>query len=85
LVFALINGLRALEKFKDKVLSKTLEKTMVTAMNKRLITLSVFVLAALLYFIGFAFTATIFVGLAVVAEIVFWLRFFRRDKSTPQS
>jgi len=67
------------------MLSKTLEQTMVTAMNKRLITLLVFVLAAVLYFIGFVFAATIFVGLGVVAEMVFWVRFFRRDKSTPQS
>jgi hypothetical protein len=58
---------------------------MVTAMNKRLVTLLVFVLAAVLYFIGFAFTATISLVLAVIAEMVFWVRLFRRDKSTPQN
>jgi len=44
---------------------------MVTAMNKRLITPLAFVLAAVLYFIGFAFTATISLVLGVIAEMVF--------------
>jgi len=58
---------------------------MVTVMNKRLITLLIFVLAAVLYFIGFVFTATIFLALGVLAEMVFWVRFFRRDKPTAES
>jgi hypothetical protein len=58
---------------------------MVTAMNKRLITLLVFVVAAALYFIGFAFTATIFLALGMVAEMVFWVRLFRRNKPTPEN
>jgi hypothetical protein len=58
---------------------------MVTAMNKRLITLLIFVLAAVLYFVGFAYTATIFLALGVIAEIVFWVRLFRSDKPTAES
>jgi len=58
---------------------------MVTAMNKRLITLLAFVLAAVLYFIGFAFTATIFLALGMVAEMVFWVRLLRRKKSTAKN
>jgi hypothetical protein len=64
------------------VLLKTLGETMVTAMNKRLITLLIFVLAVVFYFIGMALPATIFLALGVIAEIVFWVRLFRRDKST---
>jgi hypothetical protein len=58
---------------------------MVTVMNKRLITLLIFVLAAVLYFIGFAFTATIFLGLGALAEMVFWVRLFKKEKLRPES
>jgi len=58
---------------------------MVTAMNKRLITPLIFVLAAVLYFIGFVFTATISLVLGLIAEMVFWVRFFRRNKSRPEN
>jgi hypothetical protein len=58
---------------------------MVTAMNKRLVTLLLFVVAAVLYFIGFVFTATISLVLGVIAEMVFWVRFFRRNKSTAEN
>jgi hypothetical protein len=52
---------------------------MVTAMNKRLTTLLIFVLAAVLYFIGFAGPAMGFLVLGAIAEMVFWVRFFRRN------
>ena len=48
-------------------------------MNKRLTTLLVFVLAAVLYFIGFAQTATLFLVLGVIAEMIFWVRLFRKN------
>ena len=53
---------------------------MVAAMNKRLITLLFFVLAVVLYFIGMALPATIFLLLGVMAEMVFWVRLFKSGK-----
>ena len=52
-------------------------------MNKRLITLSFFILAVVFYFIGMASTATVFLLLGVLAEMVFWVRLFkpRDDRS----
>jgi len=52
---------------------------MVTAMNKRLTTLLFFVLAALLYFVGFALPATVFLVLGALAEMVFWVHIFKRN------
>ena len=60
-----------------------LEKPMVTAMNKHFTTLSFFLLAVLLYFVGMALPAVIFLFLGMLAEIVFWVRLFRGNKNEP--
>jgi hypothetical protein len=60
----------------NKLIPKLAEKCMVTAMNKRLISLSIFVIAVVLYFIGMSYTAAVFLVLGAVAEAVFWVRFF---------
>ena len=52
-------------------------------MNKRLITLSFFLLAVVLYFIGMAMPAAIFLLLGMLAEMVFWVRLFRRGGDKP--
>ena len=56
---------------------------MVTVMNKRLITLLFFLLAVVLYLVGMAMTATIFLILGMLAEAIFWVRLFRRDGDKP--
>jgi hypothetical protein len=49
-------------------------------MNKRLITLSFFLLAVTFYFVGMALPATIFLILGALAEMVFWVLLFRSDR-----
>ena len=51
-------------------------------MTKRLITLSFFLLAFTLYFLGMTLPAAVFLLLGAVAEIVFWVRLFRSDNRT---
>jgi threonine/homoserine efflux transporter RhtA len=58
---------------------------MVTAMNKHLTTLLFFLLALVLYFIGLALAATIFLLFGALAEGIFWLRLFRGGRHKPDS
>ena len=46
-------------------------------MNPRLITFLFLMLALALYYAGMALTATIFLVLGGIAEMVFWVRLFR--------
>lgn len=50
---------------------------MVTAMDKRLITVLFLLLAFALYFVGMALPAAIFLLLGLLSEAVFWVRLLR--------
>jgi len=62
-----LNGSRGLSKSIQIVLRITRSKSMVAAMVKRLITLSFFLLAFVLYFLGMTLPAAIFLLLGAVA------------------
>ncbi len=48
-------------------------------MNKRIVSLLIFVLAVSFYLVGMALAATIFLAMGVIAELGFWVRLFRTD------
>lgn len=53
-------------------------------MSPRMITFLFLVLALFCYGVGFAYVATVFIGLGVLAELIFWVRLFRRDPGRRQ-
>lgn len=48
-------------------------------MNKRIVSLLIFVLAVSFYLVGMALAATIFLAMGVITELGFWVRLFRTD------
>jgi len=48
-------------------------------MNKHLVTFLFLIIAFVFYFIGMAMPAAIFMLLGMVAEMIVWVRLFRRN------
>lgn len=53
-------------------------------MNRHLVNFLIFVLAVVLYALGFGFGAMAVVVLAVLVELTFWVRLFRGSRTRGQ-